>query len=87
LEQLQDVLSRANLFSRMWRTLSFVVTFGLWRPGAALEEDRDREELRRQFYELYAADILRRADRDSLAGMIDRISRIAHGDLRISVSA
>jgi hypothetical protein len=46
-EQLQDAAARVNLFSRMWQKLGFVVTFGLWRPGAGVEEDRAR-----RFHEL-----------------------------------
>jgi len=46
-EQLQDAAERVNLFSRMWKKLSFVVTFGYWRPGAGVEEDRAR-----RFHEL-----------------------------------
>jgi hypothetical protein len=46
-EQLQDAAARVNLFSRVWQKLGFVVTFGLWRPGAGVEEDRAR-----RFHEL-----------------------------------
>jgi hypothetical protein len=42
-EELQSAADRAGMFSRMWKLLGFVVTFGLWRPGAADEENRARQ--------------------------------------------
>src|SRR5207253_7776525 len=45
--QLNSAAGRVNLFSRTWRKLSFVITAGKWRPGAAEEENRAR-----QFHEL-----------------------------------
>jgi hypothetical protein len=38
--QLSDAAERVKLFSRIWKTLGFAITFGFWRPGAAAEEDR-----------------------------------------------
>jgi hypothetical protein len=43
LDQLRSAAEGATLFSRLWRMLGFVATFGLWRPGAADEENRARQ--------------------------------------------
>ena len=40
LGQLRSAAEPATLFSRLWRMLVGVATFGLWRPGAAEEENR-----------------------------------------------
>jgi len=43
LVQLSDAAERVRLFSRVWKTLGFAITFGFWRPGAAAEENRARQ--------------------------------------------
>ncbi|MCI0486720.1 MAG: hypothetical protein L0229_08980 [Blastocatellia bacterium] len=43
LSELQSAAERAGMFSRLWKMFGFAVTFGLWRPGAADEENRARQ--------------------------------------------
>ena len=46
---------------------------------AALADRHDREQIRQRFYDLYAEDILRRRDRDSLSEMINRFHTHNYG--------
>jgi tubulin-like protein len=43
LGQLRGAGEGATLLSRLWRMLGSLATFGLWRPGAADEENRARQ--------------------------------------------
>jgi len=43
LGQLRGIAEGGTLFSRLWRILGSLATFGLWRPGAADEENRARQ--------------------------------------------
>jgi hypothetical protein len=40
LDQLRNASEHSTIFSRLWQMLGFLATFGLWRPGAADEENR-----------------------------------------------